>query len=158
MAIADRLIAEGRLPEFARLRATSARWALEHGTARRTGLAWEHVATGRSPDDAKRWAAVDFDGASYRAGQAPTRHPPFIAGLDLRAVVFDPPYFDLQSAPGVQGVVAWGAHDPGVAPGARPAGLAEEIRDRFGDYPAQEWIYGLVWPDLVRAGLRRPMR
>ncbi len=47
--------------------------------------------------------------------------------------------------------MGWGAHDPGVAPHSRPAGLAAEIEARFGPYPAQEWIYGLVWPSAERA-------
>ena len=52
--IADTLMAQGRMPTFARLREKSAVATLDHGDARRSGLAWEHVATGRSPDDAKR--------------------------------------------------------------------------------------------------------
>jgi len=40
MSVVDRLIAQGRMPELARLRDDSARWQLDHGDARRTGLAW----------------------------------------------------------------------------------------------------------------------
>ncbi len=151
MSVVDRLIAQGRMPEFARLRADSARWQLDHGDARRTGLAWEHVSTGLSPDDARRWAAVDFDSGSYRATQSLTQLAPFVAGLDLRSVVFDAPYFDLRKAPAADGVVDWGVHDPGVVASARPAVLADEIRARFGDYPAREWLYGFVWPDAARS-------
>lgn len=140
------LMAAGALPALARLEGRAARFALDHGGARRTGLAWEHVSTGLSPEDAGRFAAVDFDPASYAVWQRPTNLPPFAAGLSCRSVVFDPPYFDLARAPAAQGLVAWGAHDPGVAAAARPAGLAEEIAARFGPYPAARWIYGVPWP------------
>ncbi|HJS80166.1 MAG TPA: hypothetical protein VJ748_06045, partial [Vitreimonas sp.] len=63
--IADRMAEAGRLPTHARLMREAARHQLDHGGARRTGLAWEHVATGLDPDLAERWAAVDFDAATY---------------------------------------------------------------------------------------------
>jgi len=148
---AERLMTQGRLPALRQMRERGASLLLDHGSAKRTGLAWEHVSTGLSPERAQRWAAIDFDARSYQVAQQPTRHPPFAAALGCRMVVFDPPYFDLQAAPSVQGLVAWGAHDPGVERSARPAGLAAEIRERFGDYPAQPWIYGFVWPDEAKA-------
>jgi predicted AlkP superfamily phosphohydrolase/phosphomutase len=86
---------------------------------------------------------------------------PFVAGLGRPSVMFDPPYFNLATAPDALGLVGWGAHDPGVAQSSRPEGLADEIERRFGPYPATPWIYGFVWPspertrtmgeDLVRA-------
>jgi predicted AlkP superfamily phosphohydrolase/phosphomutase len=150
-SIAERMMAEGRLPALKGLRERGATVLLDHGSAKRTGLAWEHVATGLSPDGARRWAAVDFDSLSYDAVQRPTRLAPFPAGLDRRTLVFDAPYFALAEAPAVAGLVGWGAHDPGVAQSSRPSGLLGEIETRFGPYPAQEWIYGFVWPWADRA-------
>jgi predicted AlkP superfamily phosphohydrolase/phosphomutase len=144
--IAERMIADGELPALARLRAMGAEVPLDHGAARRTGLAWEHVSTGLSPDDARRWSAVDFDPARYCAIQMPTALPPFPARLACRTLVFDAPYFHLGVAPGIQGLTGWGAHDPGVAPAARPAGIEREI----GPYPATPFIYGFVWPSAER--------
>jgi hypothetical protein len=60
------------------------------------------------------------------------------------------PYFDLGRAPNARGIVSWGAHDPGVPAGARPAELLGELERRVGAYPAQEWIYGLVWASAER--------
>lgn len=148
--IAERMIGEGRLPAMKRLRDGGARVALDHGAAKRTGLAWEHVATGLSPEGAGRWSAVDFDPATYRVAQRPTQMAPFTAGLGRDTVVFDPPYFNLAEAPDARGLVSWGAHDPGVSQASRPAGLAEEIAARFGPYPAEPWIYGFVWPSAER--------
>jgi predicted AlkP superfamily phosphohydrolase/phosphomutase len=145
LSIAERLRGEGRLPNLARLGDGAARVLLEHGAARRTGLAWEHVSSGLSPEDAGVWSAVDFDTGSYEVRQRMAPLPPFTDTLDCRTVIFDAPYFDLRRAPGVEGLVSWGAHDPGTAPACRPDGLLDEAVARFGHYPAAEWIYGMVW-------------
>ena len=150
-SLEDELVAAGELPALAQLRQRSARFRLDHGPAQRTGLAWEHFSSGLSPQDADRWAAVTFDPATYSAWQEGTRLVPFVTQVDARTVVFDPPYFDLDKAPRTQGLIDWGAHDPGVvASQARPAELLSEIDARFGPYPAAEWIYGFAWPSAER--------
>lgn len=145
-SLADRLMAEGEMPQMARLAAASARFLLDAGAAQRTGLAGEHVATGLSPEAARRWSAVHFDPRSYAVWQEGTRLRPFPTALAARTVVFDVPYFDLEAAPGVNGIVSWGAHDPGVARSASPPELLEEFEARFGTYPGQAWTYGFAWP------------
>lgn len=145
-SFAQKLMAAGEMPEMVRLAQTSARFILDHGAGQRTGLAGEHVATGLSPDDARRWSAVHFDPRTYEVWQEGTRLAPFAAHLAAPTVVFDIPYFDLRAAPAVNGAVAWGAHDPGVAQFSRPAGLISEVKRKFGSYPAQRWIYGFTWP------------
>ncbi len=145
------LMAAGELPHLAGLRDRSARLLLDHGPATRTGLAWEHVSSGRSPADAGRWSAVDFDTETYRVwhdGASPT---PFVDGLSSRTFIFDPPYFDLRLAPRAQGVMNWGAHDPGVAVGSRPSELIDEVLTRFGRYPVRDTMYDIVWPSPERA-------
>lgn len=149
-SLEDELVADGSLPAIAEFRRQSARFRLDHGPAQRTGLAWEHFATGLSPQAAGRFAAVTFDPASYSAWQEGTCLVPFAASIDAPTVVFDAPYFDLARAPRAQGVVGWGAHDPGVALGTRPGELWSEFRSRFGPYPAAEWIYGFAWPSAER--------
>lgn len=150
-SIEAQLIARGELPFIASLRTRGARCLLDHGAAQRTGLAWEHVATGLAPADAQRWAAVSFDPLSYDAWQEGTSRTPFAAALEERVVVFDSPYLDLARAPRVRGVTGWGAHDPGVGPASRPWWLNAELRARFGSYPAEDWIYGTAWPSPERA-------
>jgi hypothetical protein len=150
-SLGDTLMAAGELPALARLRSRSARFLLDHGPAQRTGLAWEHVSSGRSPVAARRWSAVALDPRTYRVWQEGTSLEPFTVRLNASTVVFDTPYFDLELAPATRGVVNWGAHDPGVALNARPLNLLTELEARFGSYPAKEWIYGLVWPSAERA-------
>jgi len=146
-----RLIEAGELPALARLRAQSARYLLDHGPAQRTGLAWEHLSTGLSPEAAGRWAAVHFDPATYAVWQEGTSLEPFPARLKSRTVVFDAPYFSLNRAPQTYGLVGWGAHDPGIPFTATPTALAAEFETRFGKYPAQRWIYGHSWPSVERS-------
>ncbi len=143
-------MAAGDMPALARVRDCAARFLLDHGDAQRIGLAWEHVASGLSPERANRWSAVDFDPRTYVARLKPARTTPFAALLSARTVVVDCPYFDLKLAPQVQGVVGWGAHDPGTARMARPNGMLDEIQSRFGAYPAEAWIYGFAWPSAGR--------
>jgi predicted AlkP superfamily phosphohydrolase/phosphomutase len=151
-SIADALLAAGRMPQLARLRARSARFTLDHGKAKRTGLAWEHVSLGLSPEATDRFAPVHFDPARYEVVQRGASAAPLLAGLDLRVLVFDAPYFDLSRAGNARGLVAWGAHDAGCAAESRPASLRDEIAARFGPYPAAPYIYGFVWPDAREAG------
>jgi predicted AlkP superfamily phosphohydrolase/phosphomutase len=147
-SLALAMMGDGELPAMRALAERSARFVLDHGADLRTGLAGEHVATGLSAADAGRWAAVHFDRQTYEVWQQGTSLTPFPAAYSLRTVVLDPPYFDLAKAPNVRGFVAWGAHDPGVAPFARPHTLLSEIAERFGPYPAQEWIYGTPWSSV----------
>ncbi len=143
----SQLLAEGVLPELAALREQGALVLLDHGPAQRTGLAWEHFWSGLSPEAANRYAAVEFDPTRYLTWQEGARFDPFFEHHAERVVVFDAPYADLDRAPGVRGVVAWGAHDPGITEGtlARPASLASELNAKFGPYPATEWTYATPW-------------
>jgi hypothetical protein len=149
-SLEDELVAAGSLPGIARFRRESARFRLDPGSSQRTGLSWEHFSSGLSPRAAGRYAAVTFDPSSYSAWQEGVRCLPFASAIGAPTAVFDAPYFDLGRAPDVRGVVGWGAHDPGVAPSARPAELWSEFSARFGRYPAAEWIYGFAWPSAER--------
>src|SRR5205085_2117645 len=43
-----------------------------------------------------------------------------------------------------------GAHDPGIPKVARPKGVLPEFEARFGKYPAEKWLYGVVWSSAER--------
>lgn len=148
--LAERLMEAGEMPALAELRRRAACFRLDHGPAQRTGLAWEHVASGLSPEAGRRWAAVEFDPTKYAAWQEGARFTPWWAGLDRRVVVFDTPYVDLDRAPNTRGLVGWGAHDPGIAKAAFPPELLSEFETRFGSYPASEWTYGVPFPSTAR--------
>lgn len=150
VTLAEQLMAAGEMPALAALQRRSARFLLDHGSAQRTGLAWEHVASGLSPAAGGRWAAIEFDPRTYLAWQEGARFAPWWAGLDLKVLVFDAPYVDLDRAGNTRGIVAWGAHDPGTLTAARPRRLLAEFEQRFGRYPAPEWTYGTPWPSAAR--------
>jgi predicted AlkP superfamily phosphohydrolase/phosphomutase len=151
IGLAERFLNEGELPNIARLRMQGARYGLDHGRDRFSGLAWEHVCSGKAPSDGGRWSAITFDRKRYTACQEPTVERPFMLNLSARTVVFDLPYCDLLQAPRVDGVTSWGAHDPGVAATSRPAGIHQELNRLFGPYPATKWIYGFCWPSAEKA-------
>jgi predicted AlkP superfamily phosphohydrolase/phosphomutase len=150
IGFAERLMAAGEMPILAKLRGQAARFRLQHGPAQRTGLAWEHVASGLSPEAGRRWAAVEFDPATYSAWQESARFAPWWAHFDRRVVVFDAPYVDLRRARNTRGIVGWGAHDPGTTAAGRPPGLVAELEQRFGPYPAARWLYATPWPSPAR--------
>ncbi len=149
--LAERFVEEGLLPNFARLQTQGACFDLDDGRDKFSGLAWEHFRSGISPSDGGRWSAVAFNKRTYQVTQDQTVVRPFLADVAAKTVIFDCPYFDLSLAPNVRGITSWGAHDPGVEPASRPAGLHQEIADRFGPYPASEWIYGFCWPSAQKA-------
>lgn len=150
-SVAVHMLAEGRMPNLRALIGESTQCRLDHGEAKRTGLAWEHFSLGREPAAYGRHAAVHFDPRTYGVSQQGTTLKPFVADLDKRVIVFDAPYFALSAAPNCRGLVSWGAHDAGVAPQCAPAGLAAEVEAKFGPYPATQYIYGFVWPDPHQA-------
>lgn len=153
VTLAERFMAEGQMPALADLRKRSARFLLDEGPARHAGLPWEHVVSGLSPETARRWGQVEFDPNSYTAVQDGAYFAPWWAETDLRVVVFDTPFVDLRRAPNTQGIVAWGAHNPGTVTATRPAALRTEFGQRFGDYPGDEWTYGTPWPSATRSRL-----
>src|SRR5262247_3071033 len=75
-SVADRLLAQGEMPNLRVLAADSALYKLDHGEAKRTGLAWEHFALGKEPAAYGRHAAVHFDPATYRVSQCGTAATP----------------------------------------------------------------------------------
>lgn len=148
--VAARLIEQGRLPHLAHLQQQSQSFGLETGLEKYTGLAWEQFSSGLAPEQSQRFSATAIDVARYHADQPTTRLAPFTDGLDALTVVFDAPYFDLTRTSSAQGMVSWGSHDPGVPQLSSPDSLTNEILKDFGAYPAKEYIYGFVWPDVER--------
>ena len=146
--VADELIAEGRLPNFARLASSSACFDLEQELpARHTGETWHQISTGLHPSQSGRWSPVWFDPRAFQVTQPDAVDAPFTVGLSAKTVVFDVPHFNIARDPSARGVVNWGCHHPGVPRATRPPELWSEIEQRFGTYPAGEHIYGLVWDD-----------
>jgi predicted AlkP superfamily phosphohydrolase/phosphomutase len=150
ISLAERMMTEGRMPNMARLRAKSARYSLDHGLPKYTGLTWEHFSTGRTPDALDRYSAVSFNPRRYHVAQEPTHAESAFARFESRCVLFDIPYCDLTRVPDAMGIASWGAHDPGAPAACRPATLFDEMTERFGPYPATDYIYGMLWQSEER--------
>ena len=151
--LAKRFMADGQMPAFAELRKRAASFLLDEGPAIRTGLPWEHVASGLLPEVSGRWGPIDFDPTSYRAWQDGAQFAPWWSETGLRVVVFDTPFVDLRRARNTRGIVWWGSHSPGAAKSARPARLQGEFVRRFGEYPAAGGMYDIPWPSAERTQL-----
>jgi predicted AlkP superfamily phosphohydrolase/phosphomutase len=148
------LIDSGQLPTIAALRDQSRRFLLDHGAAARTGLAWEHFASGMTPESARRASMVELVDGEYDTAQCGTRFAPFFSSIDARVVVFDSPYTDISRAPRAQGAVGWAGHDPGVNSMTNPREIRKELETRFA-YPSKKWLYAAPWPSpslCVEAG------
>jgi predicted AlkP superfamily phosphohydrolase/phosphomutase len=145
VSLAERFMAEGQMPALAELRKRSARFLLETEHSEDTDMPWAAVASGLSPRAANRWESIQFDPASYTAWQQGPVFSPWWADSDLRVVVFDAPHVDLHRARNTQGILEWGVQEPGNYPMARPAELMAMFEQRFGPYPAREWMYANTW-------------
>ena len=149
ISVAERLMEQGELPVLAARRRADAFARLDPGADQRTGLAWEQFWSGLSPQAGHRESAVEFDPSTYSVWQEGARFGPFFADAAPNAVVFDAPYVDLRRAPGVRGVVAWGAHDPGLDEAAsEPSGLLRELERHVGPYPGERWLYATPWASV----------
>src|ERR1700731_510995 len=84
VTLAERLMAEGQMPALAGLKKRAARFLLDGESALRTGLPWEHVASGISPESGGRWSPVDFDPSTYTAWQDGAHFAPWWAKTGLR--------------------------------------------------------------------------
>ena len=150
ITVAEKMMAAGQLPALAQIWKKSARFALDHGAAKRTGLGMEHLCSGMSPQIAKRWSSINFDQRSYQVFQEGPRFPPFPSKMASKSVVFDIPYFDLMQAPNVRGISAWGSHDAGTELSANPAELLNELLEKHGPYPATNSMHAIAWPSPER--------
>ncbi len=146
ISYAEQLMDAGELPHLAALRRRSAAFLLANPPERRTGLEWEEFASGLTPERFGRDSPIIFDPDAYTVVQDGVQHEPFLGRLAARTVVFDAPYCDLERAPSLRGVVAWGAHDPGIVATARPPSLVDALEP----YPASQAIYALPWPSVDR--------
>ena len=141
ISLAETLMAAGEMPSLAALRDRSAQFLLDHGSDQKVGLAWEHVATGLTAKDASRWSAIEFDPATYFSYQKGAALQPVLGTLPVRSVVLDAPYFDLTQAEHIEGLVGWSGLDSGMPLISHPPSLYTELTDRFGPYPATDWVY-----------------
>ena len=136
--LVESMLADGEMPQLARIRRRSAECRLENPLYRGT-LVWEAFLTGRQDEDDVRSGGVAFDPATYRVEKIPAGiAPPFYARLPgISAVAFDVPHLSTAGAgSGDVRVCTWGTHSLSHARASRPPGLLREIDGAFGRHPA----------------------
>jgi predicted AlkP superfamily phosphohydrolase/phosphomutase len=146
----ERLMAAGKAPNLARLRARSAEIPLVTEMAYRTELVWGRFLSGREPLEEQDWAASSvFHPHDYTLTKnTVSMATPFYAlGSGTKVIALD--LIHSHPVDGVDGaqVVGWGSHSPQFPRSSKPAGLLTEIDERFGVNPAFNNEFGYGWYD-----------
>ncbi len=145
-ALTERLMAEGRLPNLSRLRATSREVPFSNDIYGRPEEAWTSFLYGDAPYQSGYWSNLTFDPTTYRSYRQGTFDGvPFYAGEGRRSLVFDVPKSTLAS--GVEGtqVTGWGAHAASFPRASQPTGLIRELDNRYGPHPTWGNDYHSGW-------------
>lgn len=138
--VIDHYIAQGRLPNIARLRKAGAYGLTRNFNYYKAEPAFTTFMTGAWPTDTGYWGRIEFDAASLDVAEHGTydfkEYPMFWdLGPDYKVCAFDLPQSELsQTVHGTQ-VVAWGAHTPRRAPGSIPEGELGRLYETYGPHP-----------------------
>ena len=158
----------GHLPHLSALRQRGAYGRLENSRIYCAETPWTTFASGCNPRTVGYWSPLSFDVENYaiekRAAYDFEEFPPFYAlGDDYRVAAFDLPQVPIH--PDVNGlqVSAWGAHSPQVPSGSSPAGLYQELVERFGEHPGLHKDYAvctdmastMILPPVLETGIAR---
>lgn len=136
----DRLLAQGRLPNLARLAEGSARLAVRSDGFTLHGSLWPTFATGAPPGVHgvhfwQQWLAEEM--RHVRNNHPAFAITPFWAALapaGMTATVIDLPYLPLVMERGFRGLAAWGLHDE-MEEASYPPKLMRRVRKRYGKHP-----------------------
>lgn len=145
-ALTERLMAEGRLPNLSRLRATSREVPFSNDIYGKPEEAWTSFLYGDASYQSGYWSNLTFDPTTYRSYRQGTFDGvPFYAGEGRRSLVFDVPKSTLAS--GVEGtqVTGWGAHAASFPRASQPTGLIRELDNRYGPHPTWGNDYHSGW-------------
>jgi predicted AlkP superfamily phosphohydrolase/phosphomutase len=146
------MLADGQLPNLARIRSKSAECRLTNPLYRST-LVWEAFLTGRQDLDDDRSGGVEFDPLTYGVRKiAAGSTAPFYAGLaGVEAIAFDVPHLSLAGAANDVRVCTWGTHSRSHPRASNPPGLLREIDRAFGLHPAFRDEHRYAWhrPEFV---------
>jgi predicted AlkP superfamily phosphohydrolase/phosphomutase len=149
----ESMLAEGRLPNLAKIRQQSAECILGSEDLYRTTIIWETFLTGKHDPEDPRSSGVGFDPSTYRAykigaGQA----QPFYARFpDIQAIAFDVPHLSLAGAGKDVRICTWGTHSLSHPRASNPPSLLGEIDAAFGHHPAfgGEHLYAWHRPEFA---------
>lgn len=141
-AVLEGWLAEGRLPNLAKLRARGAYGRIQNQKKYRAETPWTTFLTGVWPEQTGYWGPAKYDAANYAleyvsAYKFDEQYQPFYALGDRRKVaVFDMPQSVISPAVNGVQVLAWGAHSPQTPSVSSPASLFDELVQQHGEHPA----------------------
>ena len=141
--LVEKWMAQGHLPNLAKLRQEGAYGRLKSVARYRAETAWPTFLTGCSSRKASYWGPVKLREGTYHvdgvgAYQFDEYKPFYALGVDQpqKVAIFDMPQTRLSDeVNGVQ-VIGWGSHSTQVESGSQPATLLDELTEKHGVHPA----------------------
>lgn len=136
----ERWMEEGHLPNLAALRGQGTYGRLQTFRTYRAETPWTTFLTGCQRQHTGYWTQIRFRPDGYRvenekAYDFHNARPFYEFASDRRVAIFDVPHARLsEDLNGIQ-VTAWGAHSPQTETASTPAGLIDEVAERFGMHP-----------------------
>ena len=156
-------IAQGRLPNIAKLWQSGAYGRLENYDMFKAELPWTTFLSGVAPEKTGYWSQLKFDPKTYgvanQEAYAFDEYKPFYAlGENYRVAVFDPPQGRIVDR--VNGVQAfgWGAHSAQTPRASSPEAFIGDVISRHGNNPGFEKDHFEVWDVSNLEWLRSAMR
>src|SRR5687768_2415101 len=137
--VARRLMAEGRMPNLARLRAEGVTAEMANPIGMMTGPVWATLVTATHPDRHGRLNWRVLVPGTYRmrwlGEYSRPGTPPFweaLAAQGRTATVVDVPTVELSPLPEIVQLQDWNVHDRRGPLRGHPADVAQEVAERFG--------------------------
>jgi predicted AlkP superfamily phosphohydrolase/phosphomutase len=161
--LVDEWIADGHLPNLARLRNAGVYGRLRNLEYYKAETPWTTFLTGCKPATTGYWTPVKFlpDGYTVKEIEAYdfADLPPFYAlGEAFRIAAFDIPQSALsENANGPQ-VLAWGAHSPQTPSHSLPPELLDQVTESFGAHPALHKDHGEWWDPRYLTTLHQALK
>ena len=139
----DHYIAQGRLPNIARLRKEGAYGLTQNHPYYKAEPTHTTTMTGVWPMESGYWGRIEYHPEELDVQEYGTydfkEFPMFWElGSNYKVCAFDYPQAELsENVNGLQ-TVAWGSHTPRRGPGSIPAGLIDELKATYGPHPTLE--------------------
>ncbi|MEZ5670815.1 MAG: alkaline phosphatase family protein [Alphaproteobacteria bacterium] len=148
--LCTRWMADGRMPNLARLRDRGRTLLLQNAPTNMAETSWTNFAAGAPPEDTGYWSQLRLQAGSYRMAEVGSypfeEYPPFYAlGPDFRVATIDIPQTRLRGdINGVQ-LLAYGAHSAYAKPSSVPSELLAQVTERYGPHPTFDRDKARMW-------------
>ena len=161
--LCTRWMADGRMPNLARLRDTGRTIRLQNAPTNMAETSWTNFATGAPPEETGYWSQLRLQADSYHMAEVGSypyeEYPPFYAlGRDFRVATIDIPQTRLhEDINGIQ-LLAYGAHSAYATPSSVPANFLPQVLERYGPHPTFDRDKARLWRKSSMAKLAEGLK